>query len=60
LPSLFIVSQVTLVTSDGQGLKVDVRKAGGNKCERCWNYRPAVGTFPEHPTLCDRCVEAVR
>jgi isoleucyl-tRNA synthetase len=60
LPSLFIVSQVSLTSSDGKGLQVDVRKAPGNKCERCWNYRPAVGTFPEHPTLCDRCVEAVR
>ena len=64
LPSIFIVSQVKLkeehdVSSD-LGLLVKVFLAEGQKCERCWNYRPAVGTFQDHPTLCDRCVEAVR
>jgi isoleucyl-tRNA synthetase len=39
---------------------VDVTRADGNKCERCWNYRAAVGTFADHPTLCERCVEAIR
>jgi isoleucyl-tRNA synthetase len=41
-------------------LYVDVEKATGQKCERCWNYRAAVGTYPDHPTLCDRCIEPVR
>ena len=36
-----------------------VVKAEGEKCERCWNYRASVGNAPEHPTLCDRCIEAV-
>jgi isoleucyl-tRNA synthetase len=26
------------------------------KCERCWHYRPEVGTDAEHPTLCGRCI----
>ena len=43
-----------------QAVIISVEKATGTKCERCWNYRQAVGTFPDHPTLCDRCVEAVR
>ena len=72
LPSLFIVSQVTLkqvtnlpaegylLSDPSVGIAVDVAKAEGLKCERCWNYRRAVGTFPEHPTLCDRCIEAIR
>ncbi len=64
LPSLFIVSQVELKLVHHLPHKpdfvVEVVKAGGGKCERCWNYRPAVGSFPEHPTLCDRCVEAIR
>jgi isoleucyl-tRNA synthetase len=71
LPALFIVSQVELrgvdqVPTDAhllvdltEGLAVDVVPASGNKCERCWNYRPAVGTFKDHPTLCDRCLEAI-
>ncbi|MBK1889374.1 isoleucine--tRNA ligase [Undibacterium sp. 14-3-2] len=26
------------------------------KCERCWHYRADVGSNPEHPGLCGRCV----
>ena len=44
---------------EGLGIAVNVVKAEGEKCERCWNYRDAVGSVPEHPTLCDRCIEAV-
>ena len=70
LSTLFIVSQVELVAvdnvdanimsdlSDGFGVVVD--RASGRKCERCWNYREAVGKDATHPTLCDRCVEVVQ
>jgi isoleucyl-tRNA synthetase len=64
LPSLFIVSHVSLKAdphlSSDKELLIGISPAEGKKCERCWNYRPAVGTFADHPTLCDRCVEAVR
>jgi len=60
LPALFIVSQVALERVTQAGCSAEIRRAQGNKCERCWNYRPAVGTFKDHPTLCDRCVEAIR
>jgi len=39
---------------------VVVSKSTSKKCERCWNYREAVGKDATHPTLCDRCVEAVQ
>ncbi|NKB80286.1 MAG: isoleucine--tRNA ligase [Nitrospirales bacterium] len=72
LPALFIVSHVTIhqqafdgknqhLTSDPSlGIMVDVEKAEGQKCERCWNYRPTVGTDSQHPTICDRCREAIQ
>jgi isoleucyl-tRNA synthetase len=64
LAALFIVSGVVLTAvpqrDDQQDLHVAVTKATANKCERCWNYRKAVGTNATHPTLCDRCVEAVQ
>ena len=60
LPALFIVSQVVLARGAQEGFSVEIQRAEGGKCERCWNYRPAVGTFKDHPTLCDRCVEAIR
>ena len=72
LPALFIVSQVDLVGVDqlpikagnlhdlAEGIEVEVVKAVGQKCERCWNYRETVGKDATHPTLCDCCVEAIR
>jgi isoleucyl-tRNA synthetase len=37
-----------------------VSKADGQKCERCWHWETDVGSSPEHPTICARCVEAVK
>jgi isoleucyl-tRNA synthetase len=36
-----------------------VTKAEGQKCARCWHYETDVGSNPDHPTICSRCVEAV-
>jgi isoleucyl-tRNA synthetase len=62
LPTLFIVSQVAVVPDStvASDLAIIRSKAKGSKCERCWNYREAVGKDADHPTLCDRCVEAVQ
>ena len=62
LSMIFIVSQVSLKRTDGAqtDLQIVVTKSQAGKCERCWNYREAVGKDVAHPTLCDRCVEAVR
>ncbi|MDE3018506.1 MAG: isoleucine--tRNA ligase [Nitrospirota bacterium] len=64
LPGLFIVSQVALENASQvlqePNYAVVVEKAEGQKCARCWNYRGSVGTDAEHPTICDRCVEAIR
>lgn len=40
---------------NGETLWVGVARADGDKCERCWNYSPAVGTLTGHPGLCERC-----
>ena len=65
LAALFIVSQVELEKVSHLPHHPDwqvkaVAKAPAQKCERCWNYREAVGLDKEHPTLCDRCLEAIR
>jgi len=66
LPALFIVSQVDLVADLAgsvspllRDLKVQVERARGGKCERCWNFSEAVGTHSDHPGLCDRCHRVV-
>ena len=62
LTTLFIVSQVELIVSSEvkSPLAIAVTRSSFGKCERCWNYREAVGKAATHPTLCDRCVEAVQ
>jgi isoleucyl-tRNA synthetase len=65
LPALFIVSQVHVREGDGgEGwlestelpLKIQVSKADGKKCIRCWNYTVDVGSSSEHPEICNRCI----
>jgi isoleucyl-tRNA synthetase len=41
----------------GQGIMPEL--AEGQKCERCWHWETDVGSVPDHPTICRRCVEAV-
>jgi isoleucyl-tRNA synthetase len=62
LDTLFIVSEVTQEhRSDAMtDFAISVTKSTHAKCERCWNYRKAVGQDANHPTLCDRCIEAVQ
>ena len=54
---IFIVSQVEV--REGDALNVEIQKADGTKCERCWNYSVHVGEFPNYPTVCERCIEAL-
>jgi isoleucyl-tRNA synthetase len=63
LRPLFITSGVNVqrgAAADGAGpLKVQVAKAPGEKCERCWNYSVQVGKSAAYPTVCERCVSAL-
>jgi isoleucyl-tRNA synthetase len=55
---LFIVSAVTLTQGSGNGtggVHVEVKKADGAKCDRCWNYSTHVGEDKTYPTVCERC-----
>ncbi len=57
---LLIVSGVEIKNAPaGNGnipLRVEVGKAPGKKCERCWNYSTEVGRSQRYPTMCERCL----
>jgi isoleucyl-tRNA synthetase len=59
LPGLFIVSQVEVNRGNEGGLTVNVERAAGEKCERCWKYTGDVGSDAKFPTICGSCSEAV-
>jgi isoleucyl-tRNA synthetase len=46
------------LSEDGT-IAVSVSNAAGTKCTRCWHIKEDVGQHPEHPELCNRCVENV-
>jgi isoleucyl-tRNA synthetase len=54
---VFIVSAVDLkqATNGDTALHVQISKAPGLKCERCWNYSTRVGEDKKYPTVCERC-----
>ena len=54
---IFIVSQVEV--HEGEKFAVEIQKADGEKCERCWNYSTRVGEFTKWPTVCERCTDAL-
>jgi len=47
---------VESLRTEGRFASVHVRKTDEKKCIRCWHYRPDVGSNPEHPEICGRCV----
>ncbi len=67
LCNIFITSQAFIVKEKPQdvlneyfedGYSVYVKKALGEKCERCWKYRP-LGTVEGYETICEDCYNAV-
>ena len=59
LAALAIVSSVRIEPVSGAETEIRIEKAGGAKCQRCWNYTPTVGTSADHPGLCRRCEDVV-
>jgi len=68
LETIFMVSKVRLMPPDAsvpdgiwesdsvKGLAVEIRRATGEKCKRCWIYSDTVGTNEQYPTLCYQCI----
>ncbi len=53
-----ITSQVE-VESQGTGQRINIERASGTKCERCWRVLPEVGQSKTHADLCQRCESVV-
>jgi isoleucyl-tRNA synthetase len=52
--------RVVLRESRVPGLAVEVHRAPGRKCDRCWVWSEAVGRDPVHADLCERCLPLIR
>jgi len=47
------------VETEVAGLKLKIVKSAHAKCARCWHHREDVGVNPEHPEICERCVDNI-
>jgi len=67
----FIVSQLEIAStgtapseedSEGglAGVQVEISRAEGRKCPRCWNWRDDVGSYEDYPDVCARCARVMR
>jgi len=48
-----------LVSEDNDIASVDIAKARGLKCERCWHYEVEMSKNIKHPNICSRCEKVV-
>jgi isoleucyl-tRNA synthetase len=70
LRAIFIVSSVEIVpeneveggfeSEELKGVRVKVAPSKDKKCERCWVHDPHTGDDSQHPTICRRCLQALR
>ena len=42
------------------GIGIEIQKADGEKCERCWKYSASVGKDIENPHICQDCANAIK
>jgi isoleucyl-tRNA synthetase len=61
LPMLFIVSEVEIASGDAPAgaPRIEIARAQGVKCERCWRYVSSVSKDPAWAGLCERCQDAL-
>ena len=53
-------AQAVAATNTGRsGVWIAVKPTSDPKCVRCWQRRPDVGSNPQHPEICARCVTNV-
>ena len=68
----FITSELTLlplephsadavkVELEGAEVWISASVSDAEKCVRCWHRRDDVGSYAEHPGLCDRCIDNIQ
>ena len=44
---------------ENESLTIEVAKAKGKKCQRCWHYSNEVGSHNDYQDLCKRCIDII-
>ncbi len=62
MAEICIISSAQIIKKEAGfegAVSIEVEKASGCKCERCWKVLEEVGKNAAHKTLCNRCADAV-
>jgi len=60
LPIILGVSQTEIIQdSTVNSIRVEIQRASGIKCARCWIYKMDVGVDNRWPDVCRRCADAL-
>jgi isoleucyl-tRNA synthetase len=69
LLEIFKVSQIQITKKDNlegavrskkySDIAIEIEKASGLKCVRCWNYSSSIGKSKIHPLICETCLKAI-
>ena len=49
-----------LISKDTEIGVIEISKARGYKCDRCWHFENDIGTSSEHPKICGRCIKILQ
>jgi isoleucyl-tRNA synthetase len=61
LRELLNVSEVIIrAQRDAATFTIEVDRAEGRKCERCWHWERDVGVAAQYPAVCGRCAAVIR
>ena len=48
-----------IISTEIDGLKVQVTKTDHIKCQRCWHHVENIGFNEDHPNICNRCLQNI-
>jgi isoleucyl-tRNA synthetase len=60
VPANFEVREGLVWQMDDDEIHIQISKASGTKCARCWNYMPEVSSYGIWQNVCTRCQHALR
>lgn len=60
LPEIILACIVSGAEIERGSFSIEVRKADGSKCPRCWQWRTDIGKDKDYPDVCSKCANALR
>lgn len=60
ISDIMLACIVSTVEVERGEFSIEVKKAPGRKCPRCWQFREDIGIDKDYPDVCGKCAKALR